>query len=776
MKLKKTYNDINNDIIIKAMEKFSLPFSLVNYIYNLGYDTIDKIADYLSPSAKYFYDPFLFPDMRKICDRINIAIKNKERILIFGDYDADGIGSTAILYKYFESVGLLVDYFLPSRYSDGYGLTKDSIDKVNKQFNPNLIITVDCGITCIEEVEYAKSLGIDMIITDHHEPLEILPNCPVIDCKIKNQVYPFSCLCGAGMALKVVYALSDFQTAKKYFTICAISTIADIVELVDENRFIVVEGLKNFEKDCPVGLKYLFKKLKIKDTPNSTDISYKFAPKINATGRMGDATISLKLYLENSNEKIAELVKKVISMNEERQIICQKIFEKAQEMINEMPIQNDNVIVLKSDDWETGVLGIVCAKMIENYNKSVILLGLDKRTGNYVGSARAVEGVNIYDAISKCSDLLVTFGGHEMAAGLTLCENNYNNFKVKINSVVSANSSDFENYLKYDIECSESEFNFDFLNNLNRLEPFGVANPKPKFIIKSKNLYTYPMSNHNEHLLVKFNRFSGVLFNKPYYIYTLNNHAKKSVFCTPFIETFGNSKQIKLFIDNVYCNDINKFNKDISRGLHFKQNIYALSCSNNCNIYTISSSELAKMPSKKVLYISYYSEIKKEVLSSINCDVVDFVYLSHKLSDNTLLISPNNYDGFGAFENIVFVDEICDKNFLNYINFKYPNAKIYLLKDVKNEKISVKTDKEVFINFYNIMKSINEKFFDEINMYKKYFSKFGFSFSQYLFCLYVFEDLGIIKLFNEKGFYFEIDEKKRTNLYNSTLYCKMLAK
>lgn len=776
MRLKKDYEDIDSELIREIEKEYNLPHSLANYLFHLGYDSKEKIYNYLNPNISSFYDPYLFPDMHKIVDRINIAIKRSEKILIFGDYDADGIGSTAILYKYFESLGVFVDYFLPSRYSDGYGLTKDGINKVKELYNPNLIITVDCGITCLKEVEYVKSLGIDIIVTDHHEPLETLPNCPTIDCKIKNQPYPFKYLCGAGMALKVVYALSDYETARKYFTICAISTIADIVELTDENRFIVVEGLKSFEKDCPNGLKYLFKKLKIKDVPTSSDISYKIAPKINATGRMGDATISLKLYLETDNDKIVNLYKQIIEMNEKRQIICQEIVEDAQKIININRMQNDSILVLKGENWETGVLGIVCAKLIECYNKSVILVGKDLRTGNYVGSARAVEGVNIYETLSALSDMLVTFGGHEMAAGLTINEEFFEKFRAEINLYVSAHSKLIDKDLLYDIECGEDLLDMNYMNALNMLEPFGVANPKPRFMMNTKNIFTYPMNKHNEHLLIKFNNFSGVIFGKPYYIYMLNSRANKAVFYSPNIEEYANKKNIKLFVDGVYCDDVPNFSNDISNGSYFKQYIYSISSENLSKINMVDINDLNTMPNTGVLYISHYSDIPQNIKKDLKYDVVDLVYISHKKSDNTLLIAPLNFDGLDAFNTIVLLDDVLDKNYLNYLRFKYPKISIKIVKNTNKKEINVSTDKQIFIKFYAILLTIKDKYFDEINMYKNCFYKQNFTYEQFVFCLYVFEELGIVRIYREKDFYIEIDNKRKTNLYNSRLYCKMLAK
>ena len=264
-----------------------------------GIEDKTQLDQFLNPNESSFYDPFLLKNMDKLVDRINVAMQKKEKVLIFGDYDVDGVSATAILVKYFASKNFYVDYFLPNRYVDGYGLTFSTIDMIKQKYSPNLIITVDCGISCFEEVEYAKKLGIEIAVTDHHDIPEQTPSGIVIDPKLDGQDYPFKYLCGTGVAFKVVQALSGFENAKKYLGICAIATIADIVPLQDENRAIVKLGMKDFEKNLPVGLKMLFTQTKLSLSASATDIAFRLAPKINATGRMGDASVALKLYIKN---------------------------------------------------------------------------------------------------------------------------------------------------------------------------------------------------------------------------------------------------------------------------------------------------------------------------------------------------------------------------------------------------------------------------------------------------------------------------------------------
>ena len=511
MKYKKSYENTANEVILYAQDKYGFTFDVANYIYYLGYKTEQQIEDYINPSSSLFHNPFLFPDMQKVVDKINKAIEEKKHILIYGDYDVDGIGSTYILMKYFEERGIKVDYFLPSRYKDGYGLTIGSIDKVISEYSPDLIITVDCGITSIDEVEYLKQKGVDIIITDHHEPLEVLPDCLVLDCKIKNQPYPFKYLCGAGMALKLVQALSDEQTCKKYMTVCAISTISDIVELVDENRYIVKEGLKNYNIDCPDGVKYLIKQCKIFGVPSAKDISFKVAPKINATGRMGDASISLKLYLAKTEAEIKKYCKQTMGMNEQRQTLCNTIFDEANAMLDSREFL-DNIIVLQKPEWECGILGIVCSKIVERYHRPTILFGLDERTQNLSGSARSFGSFDLHNAISQNTNLLESFGGHKMACGVALKPENFESFSASMQNTIDVDEEDTDEIF-YDIDLNPNQINMDFVNHLSLLEPFGVANPEPTFRVKTNSVTVSPMPSHFEHLIVEIQKSSGVYFN-----------------------------------------------------------------------------------------------------------------------------------------------------------------------------------------------------------------------------------------------------------------------
>lgn len=726
MKYVKSHQIENNDVINYMVEKYHLPIQLSDYVYYLGYKTKKDVDDYLKPTKALFYDPFLFPDMQKIVERITTAIAKKERIVIFGDYDVDGIGSTYILIKYFEEVGVNVNYFLPSRYNDGYGLTYGSIDKVIEMYNPNLIITVDCGITCVKEVEYIKQQGIDVIITDHHEPGETLPNCLKIDCKLENQEYPFKCLCGAGMALKLVCALSDYQTCKKYMTACAISTIADIVELEDENRFIVQEGLKHYSDNCPKGLKHLIKQCKIFGTPTSKDISYKIAPKLNATGRMGDASISLKLYLATELDSIKALTKEVLKMNDRRQELCLEVFDQAIEQMEKSEHKNDKIIVLKSDNWECGILGIVCSKLVEKYHRPTILMGLDERTQMYSGSARSYAEFDLHSAMEQNINLLNSFGGHKYACGFSLKGENFKDFYQKMQQFVPASEEQDVTEL-YDIDIEEKNINKEFVDKLSLLEPFGIANPEPTFKVVLPSLTVSPMPNHFEHLILDISNKSGLIFGKSKGIYTLSLPIKKDVYMN-INKDFFIKPTIKLIVKDYSCKEAISFNKEIVQGVYNSLIFY-----DNYKIVEDVQSNLINTNGKNILHIMY-SNIEK-----YNDAEVNYINLSNR-DKETILVSPLNFNNLEGFEKIVFEDELPNLGVINFLKEKYPQTIVEAR--VKENFVLNKGVSFSFLNLmYNSLKKIKEPIFDEIYLYKKFFVKQGVKFENFLLMFRILENM-----------------------------------
>ena len=411
--------------------KYNLNSLLATILVNKNIIDKEKIRLFLEPNRNDFYDPYLINDMDIATDRIIKAINNQEKVIIYGDYDVDGITSITVLKSFLKDVGLQASYYIPNRLEEGYGLNKDAINKIAEQ-GYTLMITVDCGITAIEEVEYANSLGIETIITDHHEPGEELPNAlAVIDNKRKDSKYPFRELAGVGVAFKVSQALSQKlnlkeETYLKYLDIVCVGTISDIVPLVDENRVITKLGMLLVKQTKNLGLRSILNSSGYRQI-NSMAISFGVAPRINACGRLGDAEEALKLLLSTDIYEVNELTNKLNEHNRQRQEIEKSISKEAIEKIENEKLNENRTIVVGGKNWHHGVIGIVSSKITEKYFKPSILLSLEEN-GIAKGSGRSIPGFDLHEALMKCEDLLDKFGGHSMAVGLTLKQENLSEF------------------------------------------------------------------------------------------------------------------------------------------------------------------------------------------------------------------------------------------------------------------------------------------------------------------------------------------------------------
>lgn len=457
-----------------------------------GVETPEDIEQFLYPELDKMYDPMLMKDMDKAINRIKIALTGNEKITIYGDYDVDGITSCAIMMKLLKKLGGDVDYYVPSRIDEGYGLNKSAIEKIGKK-GTNLIITVDNGISSFEEVEFAKELGIDMIITDHHEPREEIPDAvAILNPKQPDCNYPFKELSGVGVVFKIAYALLDMNinAVEEYLDLAALGTVADIVPLLDENRIIVKNGLEKLEATTNKGIIALKNMLNLKDKPIDTGkIGFMIAPRLNAVGRISDAGIAIELLLTEDENKAKELAEVLEDVNRERQNIESKILKQAEECIeNNLNLDYDKVIVLSSPDWHPGVIGIVASRITEKYNRPSILIAEKGEEGQ--GSGRSIPGFNLFEALDNqnISNLLVKYGGHSQAAGLSIKVKDIDLFRKKIN-MLAKNILEDETLtprLGIDMELKE-EIGLDLAKQLEFLEPFGYKNPKPLFI--SRNFF-----------------------------------------------------------------------------------------------------------------------------------------------------------------------------------------------------------------------------------------------------------------------------------------------
>lgn len=501
----KKWEFYNSDekLVNEICEKYNLNKVIGKIIVNRHVVNDEDVRIFITPTRDDFHNPFLFKGMDIAVDRIIKAINNKEKILIYGDYDVDGITSTTVLKKYLMDRGISVDTYIPNRLHEGYGLNKKAIDTI-KERNIDLIITVDCGISAIEEVDYAVSLGMDIIVTDHHEVGEKLPNAlAVIDAKRKDNTYPFRALAGVGVVFKLIQALSIKLEIKpeeylKYLDLVCVGTISDIVPLEGENRTIAKLGLMLIKVTRNLGLRELIKSSGYKEIDSNT-ISFGVAPRINACGRMGHEEEALKLFLAEDLESATKITKELNEYNTLRQSTEKAIYEEAVQQIEKNHLDANNSIVLGGKGWHHGVIGIVSSKVTDKYYKPSILLSFEDNIAK--GSGRSVPGFDLYEGLAKCEDLLEKYGGHSMAVGLTLKKENLENFKERFEQIAKEkNIKELVPIIYIDDELKLKDINMDLVKSISILEPFGEANKVPLFLIRNLKIDSIRALSEGRHL------------------------------------------------------------------------------------------------------------------------------------------------------------------------------------------------------------------------------------------------------------------------------------
>ena len=503
MRKKWKYKELDEEKIDEIVRKFDVPELLATVLVNRGIVDDEEIRVFLNPTRSDFHDPYLMPDMEIAVERIIKAIDNQEKVIIYGDYDVDGITSITVLKKFLKTCGLEADYYIPNRLSEGYGLNKAAIDYI-KEKEYTLIITVDCGISGIEEIEYANSLGIETIVTDHHEPMEVLPPAvAIVDLKRKdNDTYPFKSLAGCGVVFKLTQALGmrlgiDEKEYLKYLDIVCVGTISDIVPLVDENRVIAKLGLKLVEVTRNPGLKALLNASGYK-VVNSNTISFGIAPRINACGRMGYEEEALKLFLTENLVQASEITERLNKYNRDRQEIEKNIYDEAIKMM-EKEDSNAQSIVLGSNNWHHGVIGIVSSKITEMYFKPSILICFEGEDGK--GSGRSIPGFDLHEALAETAKYLEKYGGHEMAVGLSLKKNNFNRFKEAFEKYVEEKDiTGIVPIIEIDKQISLKDIDSNIVKQLDLLEPFGEANRRPIFVYKNLKIDSIRALSDGKHL------------------------------------------------------------------------------------------------------------------------------------------------------------------------------------------------------------------------------------------------------------------------------------
>ena len=492
----------DNELIERIKDTYKVSEIMAKLLVSRNIE-FDEIDNFLNGTLDDLNDPYEIKDMDKLVERIDRALKNKEKICIYGDYDVDGITSITIMYQFLTKLGADVMYYLPDRLIEGYGINNNALDEIKKK-DVSLIVTVDCGITAVDEVEHAKQIGLDICITDHHECAEILPNAlAIVNPKRKDDEYSFKMLAGVGVAFKCLVAIAkkynlDESEYLKYLDIVSIGTISDIVPLVGENRIISRYGLKMMEKTENIGLKALLKLVNYKEI-DSMMVSFGMAPRINACGRMGNASAAVKLLLEKDEKTAERIALELDKLNQERKDVESVIFDEAIDMITKNHLDKKNSIVLYKNSWHNGVIGIVASRLVNMYYKPVILL--TKEHGLIRGSGRCPAGFSIYDALTECKDKVTQFGGHELAAGLSLEEDMIPNF-VEVFEEAAAKQKDgiSEQIIDIDAQIERKDLNIQIIKDIRNLKPYGQSNQMPLFIYKGLKVNAIRTIKDDKHL------------------------------------------------------------------------------------------------------------------------------------------------------------------------------------------------------------------------------------------------------------------------------------
>ncbi len=729
----------------------------VAILYGRGVDTPDKVQGFMNPSQKRFLSPFLMSGMKEAVALITRARDEGWSVVVYGDYDADGICATTIMARALADFGISANVFVPER-TNGYGLSQSAVDEIFEEWFPQLFITVDCGISNAKEVEYIKEQGAEIIVTDHHELPEILPDCICVNPKFKDD-YPYDNLCGAGVAFKVGCALNG-KSAYSYLDFAAIATVADSVPIVGENRDIVAEGLNLINANPRSNYSYFLNRNGEATTAGT--LAFSVAPKINAAGRMGNANAALALFLESDENKIYDLAVKLTQYNQERQKCCDELYLSAKEKIKQKGASK-RVLILWDESWNTGFVGIVAARLAEEYCRPTLLF---VKNGEMLkGSARSVEGVNIYEALKSCDDLIAEFGGHSQAAGVNVSQENLPLLEERLDKFLHENySADAfipTYYVNGVLDCPLSR---KFVMELERLEPFGVGNRRPTFTIDAGALNARAIKLGSAHLAVKTDWLEMMFFSGLKYLKILQSALPKRLVFEYNVSTYKQRQYIKGFIRDVVYSE-----KDCA----YAKETAEINCVKNlslppvgCEVSEISLEQARKLLADKNEYGTVF------ILNDLNnaekydfggAEVNIFTPSSQNLS-TSVLISPQESCDLSGYESVVFLD-----NPLKITLASLEGKRVLVCREVDglSPARALQTDREKLLGLFKLIASAPSSYVGESAEEVAALLNAEESLAQVFFALKVFEQLQLISFGGGK---LTVFKGVKTQLTNSELY------
>ncbi len=736
----------------------SLTETTAGILFARGMDTEEKMRSFLSPSKDRFLSPFLMKDMRGAVDMLSRAKEEEWRVAVFGDYDADGIGASAIMYRALRAYGIDPYLYVPER-TEGYGMSEESIDRIFDEFLPDLVITVDCGISNRKEVEYIKEQGAYVIVTDHHELPDELPDCLCINPKFQDD-YPYDNLCGAGVALKVAQAIIG-DRANDLLDFCALSTVADSVPLLGENRDIVAEGLKLINKKPRPAFRALLEKTDGEVTAQT--LAFTVAPRINAAGRMGDARAALRLFTTDDESEIFDLAAKLTSYNLERQKCCEDVYSQAKAMLAEKGAYG-SVVMLAGENWNAGFVGIVAARLAEEFARPALLF---VRRGNMLkGSARSIESVNIFEALRACSEYIEEFGGHAQAAGINVSEDNFPLLENALNEYIKANYTEEDFVPKVCVSGEiKQKIPQKLAREINMLEPFGVGNRRPLFFTRMTKANANLLKPLSPHVSVSGGETEYMYFHGARDLKLLRSDVEKTVVFECNLSKFRGKEYLKGFIRSVVYDG--KSGRDGS-GEAFEHLLRTIKEIPIENAKFLGESEInalidgLRRDCAYGLCVVAWDRAGLSRFSALSGMEADLYFPSSASVRNTLLLLPDRNADLSAYRDIVYLDPPLTA-------FRTGRANVYVCsgRDAGRFK-RIDAARETLLGVFSAIRDRLVLMEGECaHEAAKGCSCLGFDEEEFIFALTVFEELGLIAFENGKV---TLIKGKKTDLNHSEIY------
>ena len=760
------YSEEQQHIISMLAQETGLSEQITCILYGRGFDTVEKIQKFMRPSKKNFLSPFLMRGMREAVDMLTEARDMGKTVAVFGDYDADGICALAIMYYALREFGIQPYIYVPER-ADGYGLSEEAIDRIFEECNPELFITVDCGISCAKEAQYIYELGSDVIVTDHHELPETLPDCVIINPKLDDD-YPYDNLCGAGVAFKLACALIG-EKAYAYLDFATLATVADSVPLLGENRDIVTEGLRLFNtnlRPCFAGLLG-----KIYDGVTAQSLAFNIAPRVNAAGRMGDAYSAFALFTAERETDVYDLSVKLCTYNSERQKCCDELYASVKQKLKDKGVYG-NVIMLSDEGWNTGFVGIVAARIAEEFNRPTLLF---VHNGDMLkGSARSIDTINIFNALKNCSQYIAEFGGHAQAAGVNVHIDNFDALEQALNEEIGKTYTDdaFEQRVYASGEIT-ARFPEKLAKELMALEPYGIGNRKPLFYITAGACDVKPIKTASPHIAIKSEHidltyFSGIKHQK-----IIAGDVKKQIVFDVNISMYKGREYIKGIVRDLLYDG--RTGRNTANGIFSSvvDGFYAPNVSVKAEELSLAQTKSLVMQKRAenkyglCLIASDRRTLKAfDELADMPCNLFE---PSSKNVTNRIIVAPREDVDLSMYRDIVFLDKP-----IKYYLQTLQGRQVFVNADIKGDKAfeTLTASRDTLLGIYSALRREFDSLYGETaEEVATSCDGLGFEKREFIFALKVFEELGLVAFENGK---LTVYRGVKAELTDSVLYRKVL--